>query len=411
MFDLINKLSLKAYSGCNLNCVYCHQLFDDKNNDNIFTDYQLLEKFLLEIPLSQQVDVTITGGEITLRPDCFMEAVKVFDKIERKREVKFDKCMVSNGTNMDIVYEWCDKKIVRPDKVAISWDGLYSASKSRFTKGKYDDEFFQNVIRELGQTKYNESIAITIAITPQTLPDLYDSFKFCFDNNVFNVGYYFIHEADYNNEDLMKTFKEQIEKIAQLVVERINKGDYISYYNWQLIKTKRLHPSKFFLCGKLGNNYHIDTNGDIYPCIYFGDHRVYKLGSLKDGLDNFLLKAFTREYLVYPKCKFKTCNCVQCSECPASNLVHNHSLGKRFCNLCQLLPIENEIYDKYASQIDSIYIDHLYVPNDMEKYGSSINENIFYNGSYQEVQNRSESCSGIKSPHYEGVRQWSNYHQ
>ena len=52
MFDLINKLSLKAYSGCNLNCVYCHQLFDDKNNDNIFTDYQLLEKFLLEIPLA-----------------------------------------------------------------------------------------------------------------------------------------------------------------------------------------------------------------------------------------------------------------------------------------------------------------------------------------------------------------------
>ena len=164
------------------------------------------------------------------------------------------------------------------------------------------------------------------------------------------------------------------------------------------------------MCGKLGKNYHIDTNGDIYPCIYFGDHRVYKLGSLEEGLDQFYLKQFSMEYLVYPKCKFKTCNCVQCSECPASNLVHNNSLANRFCNLCQLLPIENEIYDKYSQNIDSIFRHHLYVPNDLEKYGASINENIYEHG-YREPQNRSESCSGIKSPHFEGVRKWSNYHQ
>ena len=411
MFDLINKLSIKAYSGCNLNCVYCHQLFDDKNDTRRFIDCHNLEQFLLSIPLDTHVDVTITGGEITLAPDCFMNVVDVLKKVERKRDVRFDICVVTNGTNMSVVYEWCHKGIVRPDKVAISWDGLYSASKSRLTKGRYNDEFFQDVIKELGKSRYNEDIAVTIAITPQTLPDLYESFKFCFDNNAFNVGYYFIHEADYDNEEFRKEFKIQIEKIAQLVVEKLNQGDEISYYNWQLINTKRLNPKRFFMCGKLGKNYHIDTNGDIYPCIYFGDHKVYKLGSLEDGLDNFLLKAFTREYLVYPKCKFKTCNCVQCSECPASNLVHNHSLGKRFCNLCQLLPIENEIYDKYAPMIDEKFRHNLYVPNDMEKYGASINENIFYNGSYQEVQYRGESCSGIKSPHYEGVRKWSNYHQ
>ena len=410
MFDLINKLSIKAYSGCNLNCVYCHQLFDDKNDTRKFIDCHNLENFLLEIPLDQNVDVTITGGEITLVPDCFMNVVNVLKKIERKREVKFDVCIVTNGTNMDIVYKWCSKKIVRPDKVAISWDGLYSASKSRLTKGQYNDEFFQNVIKKLGESPFNEDIAVTIAITPQTLPDLYDSFKFCFDNNVFNVGYYFIHEADYDSEDLRKTFAEQIEKIAQLVVKRINNGDNISYYNWQLINTKRLDPKRFFMCGKLGKNYHIDTNGDIYPCIYFGDHRVYKLGSLEEGLDPFYLKQFSMEYLVYPKCKFKTCNCVQCSECPASNLVHNNSLANRFCNLCQLLPIENEIYDKYSQNIDSIFRHHLYVPNDLEKYGASINENIYEHG-YREPQNRSESCSGIKSPHFEGVRKWSNYHQ
>ena len=67
MFSSFNKLSIKAYSGCNLNCVYCHQLPTDKYHPSIFNDVDNLEKFLLSIPFDDVVDVTITGGEITLK--------------------------------------------------------------------------------------------------------------------------------------------------------------------------------------------------------------------------------------------------------------------------------------------------------------------------------------------------------
>ena len=407
MFEVINKLSVKAYSGCNLNCCYCHQLPEYKYHAGIFEDFDNLEKLLMELPFADIVDVTITGGEITLRPDCFMNVAKVFKKVERKRDVKFDLCVVTNGTNMDIVYDWCDRKIINPHKTAISWDGIYSASKSRLTKGKYDDEYFKDVIRKLGKTNYNHDIAVTPAITPMTLPDLAESYKFCLENNVFNFGYYFIHEGGYGNDDFKEEFKKQLTEIAKLYVEYANKGEELFYYNWQLIYTKRKMPRNFFICAKLGNNYHIDINGDIYPCIYFGDHRIFRVGTLKDGLDKNILKQFEDEFLVKPLCNHSKCGNIQCTECPASNLVHNKSLSKRFCNLCGILPIETEIYDEYAPQVNSIFNhNNLWIPADEYMRGSSM---------YDNLKEASEAVfhedTGVLSPAYKGVRKWLDYHQ
>lgn len=380
----------------------CHQLGEYKYHAQEFQDFENLEKLLMILPFEDRVDVTITGGEITLRPDCFMNVAKVFKKVERIRDVKFELCVVTNGTNMDVVYDWCDRKIICPHKTAISWDGIYSASKSRLTKGKYDDEFFKNVIKKLGTTKYNHDICVTPAITPMTLPDLAESYKFCLENNVFNFGYYFIHEANYHGVEFANEFRKQLTEIAKLYLEYSNKGEELYYYNWQLIYTKRKMPKNFFLCSKLGNNYHIDINGDIYPCIYFGDHKTFKVGSLTDGINEEKLKQFEKEFLVLPLCNHRKCGNLQCTECPASNLVHNKSLSKRFCNLCSILPIETQIYDEYASQISSLFKhDSLYIPKDEYMRGSKMFDNL-----HLEENAVFHTETGINSPAYNGVRKW-----
>ena len=380
----------------------CHQLGEYKYHAQEFQDFQNLEKLLMILPFEDRVDVTITGGEITLRPDCFMNVAKVFKKVERIRDVKFELCVVTNGTNMDVVYDWCDRKIICPHKTAISWDGIYSASKSRLTKGKYNDEFFKNVIKKLGTTKYNHDICVTPAITPMTLPDLAESYKFCLENNVFNFGYYFIHEANYHGVEFANEFRKQLTEIAKLYLEYSNKGEELYYYNWQLIYTKRKMPKNFFLCSKLGNNYHIDINGDIYPCIYFGDHKIFKVGSLTDGINEEKLKQFEKEFLVLPLCNHRKCGNLQCTECPASNLVHNKSLSKRFCNLCSILPIETQIYDEYASQISSLFKhDSLYIPKDEYMRGSKMFDNL-----HLEENAVFHTETGINSPAYNGVRKW-----
>lgn len=295
---------------------------------------------------------------------------------------------------MKQIYEWFDKGYVCPFKTAISWDGLYSASKSRHTT-LYTDEYFTNMIKELGTTKYNTDVAITTAITPMTIDDLYESYKFCLDNNVYNWGYYFIHEANYDDIKFQIKFKEQIEKIAQLYLEYESSNCDISYYNWQLIYSKRKEPKNFMLCHKLGNNYHIHSDGSIYPCIYFGDHRAFKIGDLENGIDYNEQQRFIDEYSIMPKCNYKICNQCQCSECPASNYVHNKSISKRFCNLCSILKIENEIYDKYALKTKK---SNLYIPND-----------IYYKSELDNMKNCDiieHNDTGFKSPNYQGVREW-----
>lgn len=402
MFSKINKMSVKAYSGCNLMCVFCHQLTNDKKSDMFFNDFSNLEKLLYEINFDDIVDVTITGGEITLQPEWFENVARVFKKVEKRKEVRFDLCAVTNGTNMNVIYDWCDRQLIVPRKTAISWDGIHSASKSRLTGGKYNDDFFLDVVKDLGKTRYHKDICLTPAITPNTINELYDSMKFCFEHNVYNFGYYFIHEANYSDPIFVKEFKNQLIKMAELYLEYINKGLDVSYYNWQVIYTKRKMPKNFFLCSKLGNNLHIDIDGKIYPCIYFGDHKTFSIGDLQNGLNYDEMKRFSDEFLTFPKCNFKHCENLQCSECPASCYVHKKSLSERFCNQCHILPIETEIYDEYAPKIDNLYLHpNLYIPKDEYLRGMKI---------YDQLKDNSLAVyhddTGIKSPSFNKVRTW-----
>ena len=120
-----------------------------------------------------------------------------------------------------------------------------------------------------------------------------------------------------------------------------------------------------------------------------------------------MLKQFENEFLVQPLCNHKKCGNIQCTECPASNLVHNKSLSKRFCNLCGILPIETEIYDKYAPQVNSLFNHtNLWIPKDEYMRGSTMFDNL-----KPESEAVFHEDTGVLSPAYKGVRKWLNYHQ
>ena len=322
MYEKIKKLTVKTFSGCNLNCQYCHQLNDDKHKPLSFTKYDELSQFLLTIPLDDKVIVSIVGGEVSLRPDLIENLYKKsLLKVSRQKDVQFECGTVTNGTNIDYILDLCDRDIFKPKHCAFSWDGLYSASLSRKCNGLFNDEFFQNVVKKIGKSKHRDDFTIVHAITPETLDYLYDSFKFCIDNGAINFGYYLIHEGNYSDINLQEKFKNQIYKIYNLYVEEANKGNYINLFNWLNITLRRRINEAFFTCAKLGINYYIDPDGDIYPCIYFGDHRAYKFGNIKTGIDKNIQDKFIEDYYHYPQCEFKTCKCYQCNECPASNYV------------------------------------------------------------------------------------------
>lgn len=395
MFEKISKLSVKLSGKCNFCCVYCHQDMFSKTHKNEFNDFDNLYKFILSLPLDDIIDVTVTGGEITTFPELFEKCVKEIKKIEKIKDIRFDICVVHNGSNVDKIIEWCNKKTIVPYKTSISWDGLCSCSKSRLSNS-YTDEYILNELKKIGNSRYNEQISIVYAITPITLPYMYDSFKWLIDNGLTNFGYYFIHEANY--QGIEKEFENQIDKISQLLVEELSKVNDIRFYNWELLLSRRLYPENFYLCNKLGMNYHIDIDGKIYPCIYFGDHKAIEIGDIKSGIDIEKRDNFVKNYLRHPTCDYKYCKCFQCTECPASCFVHNHSLQKRFENQCVLLKIENRVYDKYLSEL-----------KEYQKKKFIISDDVCVKNEYK-ILDDCLSCSinnfGVVSPNYNRVQKW-----
>ena len=103
MFSVINRISIKLNSFCNSNCKYCHQSNIDKNTFTNFSNFSNLISFLKKLNLDSEVEVTLTGGEVTLYPERYIEAVKWFTRLEREIDIKFRYAVVSNGTNIDII--------------------------------------------------------------------------------------------------------------------------------------------------------------------------------------------------------------------------------------------------------------------------------------------------------------------
>lgn len=356
MFEKINKITIKLTTYCNLACEYCHQLTTDKVKSQKFSDYQGLYDFLLKIPFEPEVEVTLTGGEISLIPEEYEKAFKVFRKLNRKIETKFEFAVVSNGTNVDQLLEFIDKGMLKALKTTISWDGLYTSSLSRRPKSKeFNDEFFKEQLKKIGKSPYGEQICISHAITPETVMHIPKSVEWMIENGLKNFGFYYIHEANYHSLEFVKNFDTMCEELGALFVNNFNNDEKrFKYFNWQLLFAKisdDLSPTAMVAntsCHKLGRSIHIDPFGDIYGCIYFGDHRALKLGELSHGaLQRKATNKFITDYVQAVSCKIEKCENSHCYECPAANYVHNGGMQNRMANTCHLLSIEKRVFNKY----------------------------------------------------------------
>ena len=394
MFEEINRLAIKLYSGCNMNCCYCFQSFDEKYKPKIFKDNDKLLKFIQQLPLANKVIVTFCGGEMTLRPDLIKDCIKtVFTKIERMIEVKFEYAIITNGTNLDTLFELFDDHFLNPSLCNFSWAGLYSVSLSRKSLGKYDDQYFLNAIKRLGQSIYNDRLSVVQALTPDTIPYLYESFKYCLDNNVTNIGYYPIHEASYDN-DFCQIFSQQLDKILSMV-SKTTIG--VNFFNLEMMNCGQSNPL-YFTCTKLGYNYYINPYGEIYPCIYFGDNKAYKLGDLDNGIDNAKQQAFIDDYLHYPNCDYRNCKCSFCGECPAACYVNNGNMNHKFKNLCQIRKIEQALFNKHKKNIiENPYLLNVYSKEDAIKNNKNL---IMKSCDFSKVY------SEIHPPHIDFIRNW-----
>lgn len=361
MFRTIKEITFKISPYCNLNCEYCFQTYDSKTKTNKFNLYDEMVEFICKLPLDDRLEFKMTGGESSLFCDDIRAAYKKLRKIERRVDTRIFCTTISNGTNMEGLLELMDEGVLDPTGCKFSWDGIYSCSRSRKPKNKtYTDEFFNDKVKLIGQSKFKNDLLIRTALTPNTVDNLYESLCFVLDSGCTKWEYYYLTDCDeYTTPEFVEKFKKQIELIAQ----EYNKRQF-NYYNWDTLAfTELVLPKtsndkvRSIGCRHLGKSLYIAEDGGVYPCGFFVPDSSYcsdcnfKIGDIFSGFSKENIDKFIKEYTAIPMCDWQYCDNMHCFECPALTKYKTGNMKYKLCQACNLRTAEREVFHKYQ-QID-----------------------------------------------------------
>ena len=355
MFKEFTALAFKINEYCNLDCKYCFQKHDVKTRHSGFTDFRGLVSFLSKLPISADgFEIKVTGGESSLFCDDIRKAYKEIKKLERFVDTKVYFTTISNGTNIAGLIDLMDDGILDPYGCKISWDGIHSASKSRIPKNpKYTDNYFNEIIYSLGTSKYGKDVLVRIALTEDTVDDLFSSVKFAILCGCKKIEYYYLSDCDYYNDPhFQNRYMIQMAKICKLLKEYpdVNLANFETMYFTSTLKEKdRLRSIS---CRHLGRMLYIENDGKIAPCGYFSHDGIYNdcefyVGDIYNGFYKDKIKEFIDIYKQPATCN-KYCANYHCFECPAVTLYRRKNMADKLMQACEMRELERLLFKNFS---------------------------------------------------------------
>lgn len=355
MFEQINYVSIKLTDYCNLACKYCFEYKDSKELRTIFSidKTKQLVKFLLTQKLPRELEVKISGGEISLTIPHLKSVIKELKKIERYRDIKVNCSIITNGSNMDGIIDLMNKKYIDPQSCKYSWDGIHSSSKSRFPKNKaYTDSFFNESLCKLGKSKYGKDVLIAYALSKDTIDDLAESFKYAVEHGCTKLSYYYLFIPQYKGYYKDKEFLKKIREQLYLVAEYYN-SHYYDYENWNnLYYTKYIEKDSTVFrdnpCNFFGQMIYVDMKGNMYPCMLAssdGNYNKYpmSIGNIWNGFSRGRLELFGKTYKDFHPCT--GCDNYHCEQCPVMMQHKDQYLHEYLYDMCEISNIEKEVFE------------------------------------------------------------------
>lgn len=341
MYEKINTISIKTTGHCNFQCKYCYNTLHQKKI-GCFEDFDGLYKFLSNANITNPFRITITGGEFTLAIPTVLKIRKIANRIERERNVKIRLSAISNGSNVDKALELLKNKIIDPEFFHISWDGTGTSDRIRDNE-ILGDEYYKDVFETYANHGY--AIHTSFALSTSNIRNMCNSFKDLISYGMTKFGYYLIGQYDYSDEDFLKEYEKQLTDFMEYYSSLNTDGKYhFDNYRYFLESknTKYNHT-----CPKLGKFISVNQFGNIYPCAWYLEHDLFKLGTLNDGILPDNVKKFKEEYDKPYECKYIECKNKQCFICPCGNYVTRGSMCKPNTTACRLYDIERRVFDKY----------------------------------------------------------------
>lgn len=320
---------------CNMNCNYC---FENKNvNEVKVMDSKtvdiLFDKLVFNSENKNILTLNLFGGEPIMNSTLSIRKY-ILEKLKQKRNRKIELTLVSNTYNVsENDLEWITeiKKYVEHFSWQVSLDSVKEYNdKNRidiFNKGTFD-KVIDN-LKKISPIIGKENININSVITFDNIKGLPEWCIYLSDNILNKYANHFSFRIDQTRMTSMtlkercmlsETFNSIVQlffqnKIAPEVIRRVFNVNYETYFPFS--------SQRKLSCGICNKQISIDYNGDIIPCHYFDDEKLFmfNIKDFKKYNKNLIelyeqLSANTPHYnkSIHKKCdtcEFKY-NCVRC---------------------------------------------------------------------------------------------------
>ena len=314
------NISLILTKQCNLRCRYCFE-----THENVFMSG---ETALRAIDMavsdgSRSVGVSFFGGEPLLCKPLIYQCVEYSKQFPG---VKFNWNMTTNGLLLDeeFLQFACQEKI----DVAMSHDGLMSRVNRLDPGGKECLNRLDEKLRRL--LRYRPGAFIMATVTPETAGMVYDSMKHLTGMGVrrFNLAIDARPCAGWD-EDSMDLLSEQLGMLGNFILEKFREGEdvYFNPFEEKILAITKDRPCHVCRLGK--RKPYIDWDGAVYPCIQFGGVPEYRMGNVREGIDE------GRRETIYQKSLQKPSFCQGCAmekrcvnDCACLNFQQNGDMAQ-----------------------------------------------------------------------------------
>jgi uncharacterized protein len=255
------------------------------------------------------------GGEPLLCRDVIEETVAYAEKLqEQNNGVWFHYKITTNGLLLDDAFLDYAKR--HEIFIALSFDGIQKAHDCcrRTSDGQNTyDGVRDAAVQLLCQNPYTP---VLMTVTPATLPFYYDSV--C---HLYEIGFRYIicsmdYSAPWQDRDLAM-LKLQYRRLAAFYHNLTAKEEkfYLSPFEVKISSRIRRKNARAERCELGKKQISVSPDGTLYPCVQFvGDIR-YKIGSVRDGVDE---EARQRLYLLNEQEK------PECADCAVRERCNHH---------------------------------------------------------------------------------------
>ncbi len=343
---VVKALCLHIAHTCNLNCSYCFASQGKYHGDRAVMSFEVGKRaldFLVENSGTRRnLEVDFFGGEPLLNFDVVKQLVAYARSIEKECNKNFRFTLTTNGMLIDDdVIDFANREM---SNVVLSLDGrkeIHDRFRVDYNgKGSFDTIVpkFQKLVEARGGKNYYMRGTFTHAN-----PDFLEDIKTMLDLGFTELSMEPVvcasgDPAELTSEDI-EIVKEQYEKLAELMLERREKGNPFTFYHYMLdLKGGPCIYKRISGCGSGTEYLAVTPWGDLYPCHQFVGDESFKLGNIYDGVTNLEKQNEFANCNVYSREECRSCWArLYCSGGCAANAYHSTgSVTGVYKNGCEL---------------------------------------------------------------------------